>query len=375
MPNPKTIIVVGGGIIGTMHAVLAVENGFKVTQIEKDRNPVSASVRNFGLIWVSGRLAGKELDLALRARELWEKIGTKTSIGFRSNGSLTVAQNEAEFSVMAEAMNMKDSDLRGFRLLTQEETQKIEHSFAGNFVGSLQCVLDAAVEPNLLLGGLREYLQLSPLYNWLPETEIVDFNHNETGNHLRDRNNNLYSADYIAICTGAIHDGLISEFMSNAAVRKVHLQMAATLPIDVKINHSFADADSLRYYPAFKNLNLHNLGPQSEIAAKYKMQLLAVQRNNGELTIGDTHEYDEPFSHEIFEEPYRHLTKAISNILGIQPPELERRWSGIYSQSTSEDIYFRREITPGVVIVTGGGGRGNTLAPAIAEETLNSWTN
>jgi len=45
----------------------------------------------------------------------------------------------------------------------------------------------------------------------------------------------------------------------------------------------------------------------------------------------------------------------------------------VYSQSTSPDIYFRKEIEPGVVIVTGGGGRGNTLSAAIAEETIKAW--
>ena len=53
----KRVLVVGGGIIGPMHAVLAAEKGFAVTHLERDLKPQSASVRNFGLIWVSGRLA------------------------------------------------------------------------------------------------------------------------------------------------------------------------------------------------------------------------------------------------------------------------------------------------------------------------------
>ena len=32
------------------------------------------TARNFGLIWVSGRAPGAEPALALRARELWEKL-------------------------------------------------------------------------------------------------------------------------------------------------------------------------------------------------------------------------------------------------------------------------------------------------------------
>ena len=64
------VVVVGGGVIGTMHALLAVEAGHEVVHIERDSQPVSASIRNFGLVWVSGRAAGAELAMALRARQL-----------------------------------------------------------------------------------------------------------------------------------------------------------------------------------------------------------------------------------------------------------------------------------------------------------------
>ncbi len=99
-------VVVGGGVIGTMHALLALEAGHEVVHIERDSRPLSASIRNFGLVWVSGRAAGPELDLALRARELWAEIGTRASIGFRPQASLTIAQSEVEFEVMKAAAQM-----------------------------------------------------------------------------------------------------------------------------------------------------------------------------------------------------------------------------------------------------------------------------
>jgi len=99
-----------------------------------------------------------------------------------------------------------------------------------------------------------------------------------------------------------------------------------------------------------------------------------VQRFDGSFTIGDTHDYVEPFSHEILEAPYEHLTQVMSNILGKPSPAIVRRWDGVYSQSTNSDIYFRKELAPGAVVVTGGGGRGNTISPAIAEKTMIEWS-
>ena len=54
-------------------------------------------------------------------------------------------------------------------------------------------------------------------------------------------------------------------------------------------------------------------------------------------------------------------------------PRVERRWSGVYHQlvdPTPNEIYFRKQVADGVSAVTGAGGRGMTLAPAIAEESF-----
>jgi len=368
------ILVVGGGIIGTMHAYLALQAGHQVIQCEKDPQAQSASVRNFGLVWVSGRAKGAELELALRSRELWEKIGnTVGTIGFRANGSLTIAADQVELQIIGEASEMADAKARGFELLTAEETKKLEPLLAGNYLGALRCTKDAAIEPNLLFNGLRSYLLENPNYEWLPNFEATNLSSTETGHHLRDIMGKKISGDLLVICAGAYHNGFLSEHMHGAPVRRVRLQMAATEPIAAKLGHSVADGDSMRYYPAFRELSIKNLPPQSALASELRMQLLLAPRLDGSFTIGDTHEYVEPFGHELPEAPYEHLQRVITSIFGAPGPKIARRWDGIYSESTGPAIYFRKDIEAGVTVVTGGGGRGNTLAPAIAEETFKLW--
>jgi glycine/D-amino acid oxidase-like deaminating enzyme len=102
------------------------------------------------------------------------------------------------------------------------------------------------------------------------------------------------------------------------------------------------------------------------------MQLLMVQRLDGSLTIGDTHAYVEPFDFDLPEQPYQHLVSVAEVILGRPLPPIRRRWAGVYSQLQPDvtGLYHRSWPAPGVVLVTGPGGRGMTLSPAIAEETL-----
>jgi glycine/D-amino acid oxidase-like deaminating enzyme len=112
------VIIAGGGVLGTMHAVMARRRGFEVVQLEREAEARGASVRNFGLVWVSGRKAGPELGLALRARELWAELGAQVpGIGFRAAGSLTLAAGDAELALLKEAAARPDADRREFELL------------------------------------------------------------------------------------------------------------------------------------------------------------------------------------------------------------------------------------------------------------------
>jgi glycine/D-amino acid oxidase-like deaminating enzyme len=68
-------------------------------------------------------------------------------------------------------------------------------------------------------------------------------------------------------------------------------------------------------------------------------------------------------------EPERHLLSSARHLLG-SVPVVRRRWCGVYSQVTGEGLYARIEPEPGLSVVTGPGGRGMTLSPAIAEATF-----
>ncbi len=128
--------MVGGGVLGTMHALTALRRGHTVTQLDADREPRKASVRNFGLVWVSGRAPGAELQLALRARALWEEIAAEApGVGFRPDGSLTIAQDASELEVLREVAAADDAGARGFRLLEPAEVPSVNPAVRGELVG------------------------------------------------------------------------------------------------------------------------------------------------------------------------------------------------------------------------------------------------
>jgi FAD dependent oxidoreductase TIGR03364 len=367
----QRIVVVGGGVLGTMHAVAARQRGFEVVQLEREAEARGASVRNFGLVWVSGRRAGAELRLALRARELWEELaGRVPGLGFRAAGSLTLATEDAELRLLKEASELPDAGLRDFELLDPDAVRAVNPALRGEFAGGLLCRADAIVEPRQVLPALRGYLA-GDGYTWLPGREVVEI----APNAVRDHTGSWHQCDLVILCPGAALTGVVgryARYLARDGVRRVRLQMMQTAPMGERLTTSVADGDSLRYYPAYDLPGRGQLAPQSGTAARARAQLLLVQRADGGLTIGDTHEYDEPFAFDVDSDAYDHLSARAEALLGAPIPRVQRRWAGVYSEvSTGQALYHRSEVEPGVVLVTGPGGRGMTCSPAIAEETFS----
>jgi len=369
----KQVLVIGHGVIGTMHAWRLLKRGYKVTQIDRDPIPLQASVRNFGLVWIGGRRAGDELVEALQARELWDEVASDVpGFSLRANGSLTIARTAAELKVMEQSMLLPDAEDRGWSLLSAEEARQINPALRGQFEAALFCSKDAAVEPGFLLNDLRNYLLAHENYEYFPNTDIVDVKEGGQGPTAVASDGRTFQGDLAIICPGADHKTLFGDVLRTEPIRRVRLQMFSTEPLGEALTTSIGDGDSMRYYPAYAVPALTELPPQNPIAAGAKMQLLMVQRTDGTLTIGDTHEYDEPFDITLREPEYDYLIEVASDILGRPLPKVAKRWDGIYSQRTDGAICERKFISGQVLVVTGPGGRGNTLAPAIAENTMKA---
>ncbi|WP_223779050.1 FAD-dependent oxidoreductase [Streptomyces sp. 135] len=342
--------------------------------MERESEARGASLRNFGQIWVSGRAGGEGLETALRARELWEAIGERVpGLGFRANGSLTLVRTERERAVAEAALTRPDAAARGYELLGEKEARALNPALRGDFLAALWCERDAAVEPRTAQLRLREALLASPRYTFLPGREVRE----AVGeNAVRDDHGDVHTGDVVVLATGAWLGGLVRELAGpGLPVRRVRLQMMPTAPLGEPLTTSVADADSFRYYPAYRSAALDALDAgqaQTPTAAAHKMQLLMVQRADGGLTIGDTHEYEHPFAFDTVEDPSDHLTEVVEGFLGRPLPKITRRWAGVYAQCVDTSrVVHRQQVRDGMWLVTGPGGRGMTCSPAIGETTAN----
>ncbi|HVC68966.1 MAG TPA: TIGR03364 family FAD-dependent oxidoreductase [Acidimicrobiales bacterium] len=367
--DTQRVVIVGGGVIGTMHALEGVRRGWEVVQLEADAGPRRASVRNFGLVWVSGRAVGPELDLGLRARQLWQDTAAVApGVGFRPDGSVTVATEPSELALMEEVSRRPEAGRRRLTVLDAEAVRAANPAIRGRVLGGLLCRADAVVEPGAVLGALRTHLEGAGHYRFVPGRRAVEVGSGRVVDHVGDR----YEGSLVIVCPGDAHSGLggsVGAALARAPIRRCRLQMMQTAPTTERLATSVADGDSMRYYPAFDLPGRAQLPAPSEETASFGMQLLVVQRAGGGLTIGDTHVYQEPFDFAVEEFLYDRLRQRAEEILGWTLPAVVRRWAGVYSAATDDGVCLREEVEQAVVVVSGLAGRGMTLSPAIAEQT------
>ena len=271
-------------------------------------------------------------------------------------------------------MARTDAAERGYELLDPPAVREVSPAMRGSFAGGLLGRRDAIVEPRRVPAAVRRYLLAGGGpggggYEWLPGREAVEL----APYAVRDHTGQWHRGDLVVLATGAAHSGLAGPHLAGyqrPPVRRVRLQMLQTRPFAGRLTTSVADGDSLRYYPAYELPGRDRLPPQAPAAAAARAQLLLVQRLDGSLTIGDTHEYDE-VAFDVDEAAYDHLRGRAERLLGTALPATQRRGAGVYSQVTTSELYHRSQVAPGVVLVTGPGGRGMTCSPAIAEDSFD----
>ena len=369
------LLVVGAGALGVHHALVALDAGWEVVVCERDGRPRAASVRNFGLVWCSGRAPGPGLRLALDARRRWEKIGAAfPEIGFRPTGSLTLARRDDELAVLEEFLEHAPERGLDASLLTPAEIAEVNPAINGDAIAAVLVRDDAVVEPRVTAPSLLDRIEDHPAATVHRGCEITEVAATAAGVRATSMSRRI-EADLAVLCPGADHSGPFTELLAGQPLLdRCQLDMFETQPLAVPSTTPFADGDSLRYYPGFSELpSARHLAPPEPIVAEERIQLLVAPRLDGGLTVGDSHRYEEPFPFDTDERVTTHLLGRLASVLGGSPPPVRSRWTGVYSRYRGDAPYLRLVPEPGIHIVTGVAGKGMTVSPAVAAETMEAW--
>jgi FAD dependent oxidoreductase TIGR03364 len=362
------LVIVGAGVIGTAVALAAVERGHSVELLERDQAPRGASVRNFGLLWICGRAPGQELELALAGRERWPDLAERApSIGLRACGAVVVARHPSELALLEAACARADAEQRGVRMLTRHEVRTGLGSVGDGVVGGLHTPHDAVVEPGAVLGALRGLAGRRGGLRFLTRRTAVEVSQGTVVDHLGER----HEGDLTVLCCGG-PPRVLGAAVDDSALETVCLQMLEVEAGSTQLEPALADGGALRYYPAFDLPERAALAPPDPLVETHGIQLLAVRRARGTLTVGDTHRPPVAGAFALEDAPEAHLLAALRAIVGGDPGRVLARWGGRYVKRVDGRApYLSDELAPGVVTVCAAGGHGMTGAPEIAARELS----
>jgi len=367
------IAVVGAGIVGLAHAYIALKKGFRVVLFDRDQFAVSASVRNFGLIWPIGQQPGNGLELALNSRKHWLEVARQAGIWINTNGSLHLAYHEDEWKVLSEFVEMYNQE--GFDMQLLDKTATLEKSPMVNpkgLIGSLSSNTECTVNPRMAIRKIPQWLveQFGLQLRLGQQVKEINLPFIETPLEK-------WKVDRVFICSGTDFHSLYPESFAKHNLTKCKLQMMkAEVPeSNFILGPSLCAGLTLRHYqsfskcPSLKQVD-ERYNSESMEFKQHGIHVLLSQNNDGELIIGDSHEYGltpEPFDKTEID---AYVLNYLKSFVSIPKLEITERWHGVYSKLPDAN-YWVADVESGVTIVNGLGGAGMTLSFGLADQLIN----
>jgi FAD dependent oxidoreductase TIGR03364 len=370
------VAVIGGGIVGLAQAWMAARHGKSVVLFERHPLAQGASVRNFGMVWPIGQPPGHLYQRALRSRSLWIEATEAAGIWCEPVGSLHVAHDDLGWQVIREFV--PSAREFGFDVEAWEPTQVLAHCPAiqpDGLRGGLWSATELAVDP-------RQAIARLPL--WLAETHDVALRFGQTIveidlPRLRTAAGEVWHVDRAIVCSGVDFETLYPDVFAASGVRRCKLQMMRTVPQpgDWRIGTHLASTLTLCHYPTFAFCpslpRLHqSIAERYPELVRYGIHILASQNHLGEVTLGDSHEYDADI--DIFDKPAINasILEYARSMVRLPDWTLGSTWHGLYAKHPTKPL-FLAEPQPGVHIVSAPGGAGLTMSFGWAADLWQAW--
>ncbi|QDU89524.1 D-amino acid dehydrogenase small subunit [Pirellulimonas nuda] len=367
----ERVAVIGAGIVGVAHAWREAVRGASVTLFERGGRAEGASVRNFGMIWPIGQPA-QRLETALLSRSLWSEFVGETGVWSGPSGSLHVATRRDEWRVLSEFAELAPRWGYACRLLSAERVRALCPAVRSEGLrGGLFSDTEMGVDP-------REALAVAP--RWLaerhgvvfePETTIVEVDLPR----VRSSTGRRWEFDRVTVASGADFQTLYPDVFAAHRLGRCKLQMMRTAPQPAgwRMGPMIASGLTLRHYPTFEACPglpalRQRIAAETPELDRYGIHVMAAQNGQGEVVLGDSHEYGaaiDPFDKE---EITRLMLRELNALIDLPDWSLAARWHGVYAVQPSGDVQFVHQPAEGVAIVIATGGCGMTLSFGLAEQ-------
>jgi len=364
------LAVVGAGIVGLATALAGARRGLRVVVIDRDAQTNGASVRNFGLVMVTGQERGSMWARARRSREVWREVADAAGIPIVHTGLWVTARRPESVGVLEAFMATEMA--AGCRLLSPAEARRrCPQLAAPEMAAVLESTFELRVESREAIPRLAAWLASQHDVAFMRNTavRVIDMPSVHTS---RGR----VQADRVAVCPGDDFNGLYPERLGFYPLTRCKLQMLRLADPGFKLPGALMSDLGLGRYLGYADLQAAaplkaRLAVEQADHLKHGIHLIVVQSADGSLVVGDSHHYastPDPFSHE---EVDALILDEFRSALGIEPPTTIERWIGTYASATDRPVLID-EPEPSVRLAIVTCGAGASTAFAIGEELITS---
>ncbi len=180
------------------------------------------------------------------------------------------------------------------------------------------------------------------------------------------------------ICSGSDLQTLFPEVLQNAGLRLCKLQMLkAKQKFPIAAMPHIASGLTLRHYQSFNRCPSlpalkQRIQADSPHLDRFGIHVMASAFENGDILLGDSHEYDADISPFDKPEIDDWMIQELQNIIRLEDWTMYERWHGIYSKHPNLPV-VEQEPAPNVNVFVGTGGAGMTMAFGLADRAWQVW--
>ncbi|MCA4134826.1 FAD-binding oxidoreductase [Arthrobacter sp. M4] len=352
-----SVLIVGGGLVGTSSAYFAAREGLNVTLLEQKHVGYGASGRNPGFVWLHCRNPGWALNISLKGRALYDQLRQDLPVPFefRTDGGLIYFYDERQEQVFKEFVAARQTDGLDMSLIDGKEVRSLVGPIREDVVGASFCSNDAQINTPTVVAALAAGARAegATLREGITVSKLIFSGERIIGVETNEGN---FFADKVVIASGAWTEKLMKASGLDVPVGRERLQVMATKPLPPQIMPVVYGPNATKAYSLFRNLPSWDdelFRSRIEEETGYSLLTLAAQRANGEILIGCPMDY--PAEVDLF--PSLDGLKALAEDIigdfpGLAKVGIDRVWAGVLP-FTSDMVPVIDEIAPGLVMAAG----------------------
>jgi len=353
----RSVVVVGGGIVGCATAYFAARSDLDVTLVEREHVAFGASGRNPGFVWLHCRNPGFALEISRAGRALYPELLEELPqpFEFRAEGGLIYFNTPEQGQVFEEFVAARREHGLDMEIIDGPDVRRLVRPIREDVAGASFCSEDAQINTPTLVRALAAGARAegADVREGVTVTGLIESGEEVVG--VRTDQGDV-TADAVVVAAGAWSTALLAEAGVHVAIGAERLQVMGTYPQPPQIGPVVYGPLATKQYTLFRELaswdpELFSAPYESERGIE--MLQLVAQRASGEILMGCPMDYPP----ELDLRPTLRGIGATVEAIGADFPGLvdvavDRVWAGVLPYTTDMAPVID-EARPGLFIASG----------------------